>query len=1032
MKGAPGGVAGFALRQRRAIGLAAIGLCAWGAAALASLSSGIYPDLVFPRIVVVAERGEDAVDNLLVGVTRPLEAAVGGVPGVARVRSKTIRGACEMSIELAPGVPANEALAQTRAAVSSLLPSLPAGVRTTVELQTPSIFPVISFNVALDPKAVHGTIADVAELEAWTLAEVRARLSRIDDVFRVTVQGSDERAIVLEVDPARLAATHLSLSDAVRAMKDAQAIEAVGILERDHRRFQVLATSDPRTPEEFEALPLVLRDGTPLRLGDVARARKGTLDRTRIVTGDGADAVVVSVFMRAAGDVVALSDHVWETLRDVTRDAPAGVRIAPVYDQADLVRDALASIREAIGIGMVLAIAVLWAFLASPRLSLLAGLAIPISVLATFAGLRFLGQSLNLMSAGGIAVAIGLMIDDAIVVVENLARKLQAGGDRRACAREATREVTAAVVGSSLTTVVVFVPLVLLEGVVGQFFAAMAVALTLGILASLAVSLLLLPSLGAGRLGPSPGMRLTRGWVERIASAYERVLVPVLRHPRWAALALLLLLAAGVAPALEQETGFLPTMDEGAFVIDYTLPVGSSLAETDAACRRIERVLQNVPEVRAFSRRTGAELGFFATEPHTGDFLVGLVSRAARKRTSEQVVAQVRERLEREVPQAEVSFVQVLQDTINDLAGNPAPIEVRAFGPAYPELQAAARRMADALEGVPGIVDVVRDASDGSPEIDARVDGVAAVRLGLSVAEVASQMRTALEGEEVGRVRSGERLIPVIVRYPDDVRRDPARLAELPVWTAAGAAFPADAIARFVERTAPSELARENGQPVVTVSAGISGRDLGSVARDVRELLARWPRTPGVRFELAGQAQSQAHAFRNLATVLSLAVGLVLLLLVVQFRSLRLPLVVLAAVPYALVGGLLALRLMHLPLDVSGLMGLVMLVGLVVKNGIILLEYVAQLRLDCVPTLREALVRAARVRLRPILMTSLTAMVALVPLAAGLGTGSEIQRPLAVIIIGGLAVSTLLTLFVVPTAHALLGEPARDAVETSS
>jgi len=1022
-----GRIAAFALRQRRAVLLAVIGVCAAGIAAASSMPSGIYPDLRFPRIVVIAERGQDSVENVLVGVTRPLEEAVGAVPGISRVRSKTIRGACEMSIDLAPGSPASETLAQTRAAVASLLPSLPSGVKTTVELQTPAIFPVLSFDVGLDPSAMAGSLRDTADLRAWAETEVKPRLGRLDDVFRVTVQGSEERALVIEMDPDRLASAHLSLPDAVAATRAAQVVEAVGILERDHRRLQLLASNEPRTPADLADLPVAVRGEATVRLGDVATVRRGTLDPTMIVTGDGRKAVVVSVFMRVEGDVVALSDHVRTTLTEVAKEAPAGVRITPVYDQADLVRDSLASIREAIGIGMVLAVVILWAFLASWRLSLLSGLAIPISVLATFAGLRLLGQSLNLMSAGGIAVAIGLMIDDAIVVAENLARRLRSGVDRRACAREATAEVTGAVVGSSLTTVVVFLPLVLLEGVAGQFFTAMAVALSIGIFASLGVSLLLLPGLCSGPLGPKPGLRLTRGWVEAIATGHARVLGAALRHPRWTALALAAILAAGVVPSIVQKTGFLPAMDEGAFVLDYTMPVGTSLAETDSACRRIERVLGSVEGIRAFSRRTGAELGFFATEPNTGDFLVGLKPRDRRQRTSDAIVDEVRRRLEDEVPQAEVSFVRVLEDTINDLAGNPAPIEVKIFGPEYSAIRAAARGIADRLEKVPGVVDVVRDASDGTPEIEIRIDAHAAGRLGLSSTDVAEQLRMGIDGEEVGRVRTGERLIPVIARYANAVRKDPSRLAQTPVYTAVGTPIPASSVAAFLERSAPAELARENGQPLVSVEASLSGRDLGSVSRDVRALLASEPRTRGVRFELAGQAESQQRTFRNLLTVLSLAVGLVLLLLVVQFRSLRLPFVVLLAVPFALVGGLLSLRLLDLPLDVSGLMGLVMLIGLVVKNGIILLEYVAQLRAEGMPTLREALVAGSRTRLRPILMTSLTAIVALVPLALGIGAGSEIQRPLAVTIIGGLTVSTIFTLLVVPVAHLLVGEPGRDA-----
>ncbi len=1018
-----GGIAGAALRHSRAIVVLILGLCAWGVYSLFSLGSGIYPDVEFPRIVVIAERGEDSVENMMIGVTRPLEEAVNVVPGLRRVRSKTIRGATEMSLDFSPKTDMRDALSQTRARVASLLPELPAGISTTIEQQTPSVAPVISFNLNLDAERAGGIVRDAADLEQWVISDLKPQLSRLPDVFMVSVQSSRSRQIIVEPDPRRLAETNLSLADLTRVIKESNQVEAVGILEKDYKQFQVLAAHELHGIEDISALPVATRSGKTIHLRDVAGVYAGLSDLTKIVTGNGQDSVVVSLFMRYGGKVTDLSDRVTATIREVTPRLPAGVSIAPVYDQADLVRESLKGVRDAMVLGMALAVAVLWIFLGSWRSTLIAGVAIPISVLGTFAIMSALGQSLNLMSLGGIAVAVGLIIDDAIVVVENIARRLQSLGERRRSVIEATEEIVGAVVGSSLTTVVVFLPLVYLEGVVGQFFKAMAIALAIGILVSMVVSLTLTPLISAGKLGPRPGERAQRRWMERLAAFYERWVRKALRRPWLTAAGIFAVAAGGAAVIIGQSTGFLPAMDEGGLVLDYLTPVGSSLAETDKNCRKIEEILLQTPEVRSFSRRTGAELGFFATEQNRGDFLVGLKPRRDRHRSTEDLMTDLRQQFAREIPQIETSFMQPMQDTISDLAGNPSPLEVKIFGNDYRVIQNLSASVIRQMESVNGVVDVRSGVSYGSPEITYHLDGDALSRIGLTGADAEEQLKTALFGEEATKVRRANYLLPVVVRYPDAIRRDPTWLAQMPLAAGGGKVIPASLISRVEEKINVNELERENQQALVSVKANISGRDLGSVAGDVRAKLAAIQLPHGVRIELGGLVESQTRAFRNLTLVLTLAVGLVFLLLVVQFRSYRLPLIIFLTIPFSQIGALWALRLTGMELNISAFMGLIMLIGLVVKNGIILIEYTTQLRLRDGLSQVDALATAGRIRLRPILMTSLTAIIALLPLALNLGSGAELQRPLAIAVIGGLSISTLFTLVVIPTAHVLLGEP---------
>lgn len=1017
-----GGPAAFALHHSRALMLFTAGVCVWGVAAFFLLPSGIYPNVRFPRIVIIAERGEEAAENMMVAVTRPIEDSVNAAQGLQRVRTKTIRGASELSLDFLPSTDMRDALAQTRAYAAAAVASLQPPVALTIEQQTPSVFPVISFNVNLTPS--EGGPRDLAALLDWVNLNVKPLISRLPDVFRVTVQGSGRRQINIIVDPARMAASALSLPEVAAAVHGSNQVESVGILEKDHKQFQILASSQARETADLALLPIVSREGQVVHLGDIAEVSSGTADRSTIVTGNGLDSVVVSVFMRFGGKITSLSDNLKAVIAKLAPSLPPGVSVTPVYDQAELVRASMNGVRDAIAIGAALTVVVLLLFLRSRRLTAVAVLSIPISVLGTFAALGPLGQSLNLMSMGGIAVAIGLIIDDTIVVVENIARSLPGAPDRARAVILATREIVGAVAGSSLTTIVVFLPLIYLEGVVGQFFRALAVALTVGILVSMAVSLTLAPLMVAGRFGPGENELAPRRWTVALADRYGRAARRLLRHPGLAACALAAMMIIGGLFAGRQATGFLPEMDEGAFVLDYAMPVGTSLTETDKNCRKIEAILAETPEVQSSSRRTGAELGFFATEQFRGDFLVGLKPLGTRSRSSSETVAALRERINAEVPQVDVEFVQVMQDTLNDLAGNPSPLEVKVFGSDYNVIQGVASRAAELLESTPGLVDVVSGVTYGAPELTYRIDAEAASRGGLKSSDIAEQLQAALLGTPVTELREGDRLVPVRVRFPDAYRADPEWLENLPLADTQGRVVPASHFARLEERAAVNEMERENQQPMVAVKASLGGIDLGEAAKRARAALARIPTPPGVRVELAGQVESQAKAFVNLAMVLAMACGLVFLLLVIQFRSYRLPFIIFLTLPPSQIGALLALKLTGTPLNISSLMGLVMLVGLVVKNGIIYIEYTAQLRREGVEPLTEALIQAGRVRLRPILMTSLAAITAMLPLALNLGAGAELQRPLAIAVIGGLAVSTLFTMFIIPIAHTLLGEPA--------
>lgn len=1000
--------------------LTTILLTGFGVVSMLRMPSGIYPEVAFPRIVVIAQSPGLAVKDVEVAVTRPIEEAVSIVLGVIRVRSKSVRGAAELSVDFAPGTDMIQALNDIRARMAEVGAQLPVGTTSITERQTPSVFPIISFVVTggRDPSSLHD----------YAYYDLRPRISRIADVSYVTVQGGDIREILVELDPQALVAAGLSIADVADRLGKEHRLKAVGRLDRESLQYQVLADTLAANPLDLEDRVIVRKNSQSIRLRDLGRVTIGHEDRTMAIRANGKDAVALTVFRRLGGNALTVSRELEAVLADAAKSAPPGVKIQPVYDQGLLVHTAIANVRDAIVIGGLLSVVILLMFLKSIRATLIAALSIPLSLTISFVFLYLTGDTLNLMSLGGLAVAIGLIIDDTVVVIENIARHLAEGQSGDSAVNRASREISGAVIGSTLTTILVFVPLAFVRGVVGQFFQSLSLALSVALLVSMVVSLTIIPVLAARFLGRRP-MPATGPIYNRLADRYEGLLRAGLRFPRMAVLLSLL----AVVPAWwlfnHLETGFMPDMDEGAFVLDYEMPVGTSLNQTDKVLRRVETVLLRTPDIQGYIRRTGAELGFFATESYTGDILVSLKPSGERRPMSELFDA-LREELKAEVPELETEFVPLVQDQIGDLAGVEQPIEVKVFGPEPAILRELAAEVGKVAEKVEGVVDVNTHVLLGNPDIVVRPDSVQTARVGLSELDVESQLNAALYGQVASTVPEQDRMTKIRVRYPNRVRFDRDHLGQLPVSLAmatpgqaqatAGIGFvPLSQLASIQVVRSPNELWRENQQPVLTVTAALDNRDLGSVNRELQTKLSAIKFPPGYRFELAGNYRAQQESFASLATVLVVSAALVFLLLGFQFHSLTLPILIFLAQPVSLASALFALWITHTPLNVSSFMGAILLIGLDVKNGIILIEYIDQLRAEGMP-LHDALLKAGRVRFRPILMTSLCTILGLVPLAVGLGPGAQMQQPLAIAVIGGLTTNMLLTRLLIPVGYLVL------------
>ncbi|MEO6446788.1 MAG: efflux RND transporter permease subunit [Gemmatimonadaceae bacterium] len=1001
--------------QRRFVYLAVALLSAAGIWSALSLPSAIYPELSFPKISIVAQGSSLGARQVVFAMTRPIEEAVSIVPGVVRVRSRSIRGASDVSVTFDEHTDMPYALQLVRTQVEQIRGDLPPGLDLQIERMTPSLFPIVSYNLSGGDPA---TLFDIARYQ------IKPVLSRIPGVGRVEVQGTDVREIEVVADPSRLAAARLTYTDLADAIRAGIGTDAVGRVARDYKQYLVVSAQEAHSAEDIGNV--VVRPG--LRVRDIATVGAGTEDRVRLVSGNGRPAALISITRQIGGNTVAVADSVALVAAELAKSLPAGVRLTPVYDQAALVRDAVTSVRDAMLIGAALAVLILLAFLRHVRITAISATAIPLTLVITVFLMRLLGQTFNLMTLGAMAIAIGLVIDDAVVVTENIVRHLQLTTDRTRAIREAVQELLWPVTTSTLTTVVVFLPLGLLQGVAGQFFTALSITLTVSVLVSLVLAVTIIPLLSEQFLtahdaehderqdrGNAPARWLARlgHFLDRLAERYERALHGTLRHGRWVAALAVLLAVAGAGAYAAVGTGFLPDMDEGAFILDYWSPGGTALEETDRQLHIVERILAGTPEITGTARRTGAELGLFATQQNRGDIAVRLRPPSQRNRDIFAIIDDVRGRVTAAAPRLRVEFVQILSDVLDDLAGNASPMEIKLFGSDLGALQAYAERIGPRVEGVAGLEDFFGGVAEPSAEMAMHVNAAEAARLDMTPQQVSDAVSGALLGVPAGEVRLDDRSIGVRVRAPDSVRYNARRLASLPVLAPGGGMATLATLADFTAEDVLSEHLRENQQQMITLTAGVEGRSLSTVMADVRAILAANPAPEGVRVELGGRYASQQAAFQALLLVLALAAVSVMAVMVVQFQSFVEPLVVLLAAPLSFVGALGLLVLTGTALNVSSFMGLILLVGLIVKNGIILLDFTRH-RLESGEDLESAIRHAARVRLRPILMTTLCTLFGLLPLALGVGAGSELQKPLALAVIGGLALSTPITLFVVP------------------
>jgi CzcA family heavy metal efflux pump len=1024
--------------QSRAILVIVALLCAAGIYAAWQLPVAILPETDFPRIVIIVDNGEAPASQTLVSVTRPIEEAMNGVPGIARIKSKTARGSSEISLYFDWNVNIIQTLQFVQARMSQLSSTLPptAQIRN-VERLTFAVFPVTGYSLTSD-KRDQATLRDIATYI------IRPQLARLPGVAIVGVAGGKSREFHVVIDADRLAAHNVSAQQVTEAIKASNIIESPGLIEENHQLELALISGQARKPDDLNNIVVATVNNAPVTVADVATVGGGVEPQYTMVTADGHPAALVNVNRQPDANTVAVVDEVRQTLASMRGQIPSDVHVATYYDQSLLVRDSISSVRDAIIIGLLLSVVILYAFLRNWGTTFVAILVIPVTILVTFLAMWLAHLSFDLMTLGGVAAAIGLVIDDAIVVVENIYTHMNRGQTRREAVQSAVSEITAPIIGSTITPVVVFLPLTILTGVTGVFFRSLALTMSVALLTSLVLALGFTPVLAERFVRTRKGKRETHperdvgreltldeleeeaesGRVLRaIISRYEWVLSHALDN-RWIVIIIIVGVLLGsylLYRALGSE--FLPEFDESAFVLDYWAPPGSSLSETNRMLQDVEERLMKTPEIESYSRRTGLEMGLFVTEPNRGDYAVKL--KPGHKRATEEVISDLRDQIAEAEPALEIEFVGIVPDVIGDLEGNPEPIEIKLFSEDAAALNAKADEVEAAIKKVKGVVDTKNGVVVSGPAITFRVDPLKAARFGVTPDDIARATATAMTGDESSFILQKDRLIKVRVIYPADVRTSLDKVKTIQVRSSAGLLLRVDQVADVEYDQGQTEINRENLRQDVSVTGRLEGVDLGTAIRQIKSQLAKDVKLPpGMTIEFGGLYQEQQSSFGELTISLILAVLLVFITLLIEFRSFAHPIAIVTGAVLALSGVLLALFITGMTLNVVSLMGMIMIVGIVAKNGILMLDAVED-HLAAGDSLREALLRSGRRRFRPVLMTSLAAMLGMLPLALAFGAGSELLQPLAIGVIGGLTIALLLSLVVTPTVYAMLHRPER-------
>jgi multidrug efflux pump subunit AcrB len=1029
-----------------------------------SLPIAVFPATNFPRIIIGVDNGVMPIDQMGVTITTPIENAVNSVPGLEDVRSTTSRGSAEVDLSFNWSVDMVQTLQQVNSALARIQSTLP----TTAVIDTNRLdfasFPILGYSM---------TSEKVPQTQLWEIAtyDIKPRLNRLNGVASVIIQGGQQPEFQITPDSSKMLRSHVAVQDILDTATHTNIIDSPGLLSRNHQLFLGLLDSQVHSADQIGDMVIKNVNDTPVRIRDIGTVTPSSAPAYTVVTANATPAVLISINRQPDSNTVEVANEVHQQIDALRSKLPAGVELNVFYDQSNIVRESIGSVRDAIIIGLILSGIIIWLFLRDWGTALATGLVVPVTILVTFLVMKIMGQTFNMMTLGGLAAASGLVVDTAIVVVENIVLHRDGGEGPIEAVSSAIKELTVPLVGSTLTPIVVFLPLISITGVTGVFFRALAIVMSVSLLTSLVLALGWTTNLatflirrketpettGANQAladenvsaGFSQEERLKRmmaaeeaslegGWFGRIIGFYERWLRRALLHPVWLGAFCVLLIAVSYLCFTQLGSDLLPHMDEGGFILDYVMPPGSSLAETNRVVTHVEQIIRDVPEVENTSRRTGLQLGLAAvTEPNTGDISVKLKDK--RSRGIDDIISEVRGKVTSQEPSLDVEFTQVLQDMISDLTGAPEPVVVQLFSPDPDALTTWAPRVADAMgriqinykKPVVDIEDGIDNTTSG-PAVVFTINPVAAAKAGFTTDQLTTIASAIVDGEpSTTPVIINDRPYTLRVRYPAADRASLEAMANTMIVNSNGGTATLGSLSTVTEVPGQTEILRDNLQREKEATARLQGIDLGSGVAAVQKAVSDLHLPPSIRVEYGGTYREQQKSFHDLVVVLLLALVLIFLVLLVEFRSFSAPLAILSSAILSTSGVFFGLYITHTDFNVASFMGLIMVIGIVAKNGILLLDANQKFRTVGFSAV-ESMVQAGRRRLRPIVMTAMAAVAGMLPLSLALGAGAEMLKPLAIAVIGGILISMVLSLIITPAIEYYMTPDKQAEVDTSA
>jgi CzcA family heavy metal efflux pump len=1003
----------FFLSHKNPLSVVLLLIILGGGFAYSKMQSSLFPEITFPKIKIIADGSLQPVNKMMVSITRPLENAVKQIPDLKLIRSTTSRGSCEISAYMDWKADIDLSQQRIEAKISEIRNTLPADVSITVEKMNPSILPVMGYTLESHNKSP-------IELKQLAVYTIKPFLSQVDGVSEIRIIGGKTKEYWLQMNMQKMSSLSLTPDIITNAINATNFIKSNGYLSDYRYLYLTVTDATVHAREDLQNLVISNNGKRVIYLKDVADVEiREAVEYTKI-NANGHDGILVAVIKQPNANLVAVSADMVKKIAELRKILPEGVSIQPYYVQADFVKESIKSVGDSLWIGLLLAIIVAIIFLRSLKASATILIIIPITLGLTLIVLYATGQTFNIMTLGAIAAAIGLIIDDAIVVVEQIHRTHEEHPKEynSTLVQQAIKYLFPAMLGSSISTIVIFIPFMLMSGVAGAYFKVMTNTMIITLVCSFFVTWIGLPVvylLLSKKKRDAPAAKKIQH-KEVIVKRQNWVSFFILRpYISLLFMALLACMIWFILPRLA--TGFLPDMDEGSIVLDYWSPPGTSLEETDRMLKEVEKIIATVPEVEAYSRRTGTEMGFFITEPNRGDYLIQLKKK--RNQTTEDVISDIRGKIAATQPALRIEFGQVITDMLGDLMSSVEPIEIKIFGDDKVKLNELSKQVNDVVSSVKGTADVFDGIVIAGPSINIEPDYTRLAQFGITPANLQYQLQTSLEGNVTGTIFEKEQINNIRLVYPGSRKLSVADLNRLQIFLPNGKLKPITELATVKINAGDAEVQRQNLQSMGVVTARLDSLDLGTTMKEIQNSInSKIVLPPGYHIEYGGAYAEQQQSFKELLLILITSSLLVFGVILFLFKDFKIAFAILLIAVLGISGSYLALCLTHTALNVGSYTGLIMIVGIIGENAIFTFLQFKESLLE--KPVDDSIIYAISTRLRPKLMTALGAIIALAPLALGIGAGAQLHQPLAIAVIGGFIIALPLLLIVLPSLIRLL------------